>query len=686
MKVEFINGNNPLFPQVKQLGRKYAATLGFMPEGGFDDYAANRCIITISENDVLFGYLMYREVRRFSRISIVHLVVDVPYRNRKLHTKMLDALRDKYKDSGILGIVLNCRKDYIEASEMWANYGFIAKSTKRSRSLEEHFLTTWWYEFHQHDLFSFSYEENNKVRAMMDMNVIVKLRDAENKIMQPNPKEDPRCLLADWLVEETELFYAPEVFNEINRDENLARSKDTKNFIINAFNLANVDVEQMKAIAEDLQKILPSNTSNTRSDRKEIASCIVAGIPYFLTYDEVVIKKKGEIEKRYNVEIFRPQEFLLRIDQLLHSTDYAPILLKGVAFHSIMKQDADGLEDAIGVFLDHGRREKKSDFENAVMGCVNAGGKIYSVKSQEQKLAIYGVSADVEKMTIHFLRIKDGPLKVSLLCQIVSNALQECIINKQNRISIEEKYFDDNQKDCLLQIGFLGQKNNGYVKYIRNDIVYSSDLLHILMDAGLTRQPSPTTAEQKVKMELMFFPLKIRDLDIPTYIIPIKAYWAGQLFDNVISGEMLFGAMPTKLWSIENVYYRHTKPINEQSPARILWYVSGKGATNTHKKMIVGSSYLIEVHTGKGQELYRRYKHYGIYEWSHIYDLCGGEQDNDIRALKFSNTELFTKPVDFKTAQEILMQHGYKRNTFAGPLMVTNEVFFDFYEKGMNLE
>jgi len=44
MTIEFINQQHPLYPAVKRLGRKYAATLGFMPEGGFDDYARARCI------------------------------------------------------------------------------------------------------------------------------------------------------------------------------------------------------------------------------------------------------------------------------------------------------------------------------------------------------------------------------------------------------------------------------------------------------------------------------------------------------------------------------------------------------------------------------------------------------------------------------------------------------------------
>lgn len=683
MKVEFINGNHPLFSQVKQLGRKYAATLGFMPEGGFDDYAAGKCIITVSEEVSLMGYLMYREVRRFSRVAIVHLVVDAQYRHKGLHTVLLDALRDKYKDCGVQGLVLSCRDDYKEASAMWANYGFIARNTRRSRSLEKHYLTTWWYDFHQRDLFSLSYEENSKVRAMVDVNIIVKLRDAEKGASQLDPKEDPRCLLADWLVEETDLFYAPEVLNEIHRDENLERSRETKLFITGAFAQANADAERVKEIAKELLTILPGNDSNTRSDRKEVASCIVAGIPYFLTFDEDVIKKKQEIKKRFDVEIYKPQEFLLRIDELLHSADYAPVLLRGVAFHSIMRQDAAGLNDAIDAFLLRGRREKKRDFENVVMSCVNAGGEIYTVKTQEQKLAFYGVSTVEDRMNIHFLRLTDETLKGSLLCQIVSNVLQECVKLKRKGITILERHFDDKQKDSLLQMGYLVQKDNSYVKFVRDEVVSLTELSDTLKDAGLEGQAAPTSAEQMVRMEMMFFPLKIRDLDIPTYIIPIKAYWAGQLFDYMISAEMLFGAMPNKLWSLENVYYRHTRPITEKAPARILWYVSGDGGVDTHRKMIVGCSYLTEVHTGKGRDLFRRFKHFGIYEWLHIYDLCGGEQNNDIRALKFSHTELFDNPIEYRKAQEILGRHGYRHNTFAGPLMVTKEVFFDFYECGM---
>ena len=45
MTTEFIDNRNRFFENVKALGRKNSATLGFMPEGGFEDHARNKCII-----------------------------------------------------------------------------------------------------------------------------------------------------------------------------------------------------------------------------------------------------------------------------------------------------------------------------------------------------------------------------------------------------------------------------------------------------------------------------------------------------------------------------------------------------------------------------------------------------------------------------------------------------------------
>ena len=672
MTIEFINDRHRLIPKVKMLGRKYAATLGFMPEGGFDDYARARCVITASDGDELMGYLMFRQTSRFSRIAIVHLAVDKPYRGKGVSTALLEALRERFHDSGATGMVLNCRKDYEKPSQMWERFGFIASGNHRSRSYDEHYLTTWWYDFHPRDLFTEVYEESTKVRALMDLNVILKLRDAEEEGVQFDPKEDPRCLLQGWLVEETELCYAPEVFNEINRDKNLKRAEKTQRYIKSAFTEVKVDAEAVKEICKELHTLLPGKTVNTISDRKQVASCIAAGLPYFVTFDEPLLKRKEEIEARFEVQIYTPQEFLLKIDQLLHREEYAPAMLRGVTMHTLKRQDAKGLKASKERFLYTGVHERKKIFENVVDGCVNSGGEMYTVRYQDKDVAFYGVTDDGDARTISFLRILDGPLKGSLFCQTVTDQLRECVAGKRKRLVMGERLLTQDERSMLQRLGFMPDDEGVMVKEIRDEIVERSEF-------------EPMSDEDLLQMEIRYYPLKIRDLDIPAYIIPIKALWAGHLFDNVISGENLFGADPSKLWNFENVYYRSRRPITEVAPARILWYVCQRKDSGTHSKAIVGSSYLTEVYTGSARELFRMLKHYGIYEWTDIKNtLCKEDDNKEIRALKFSHTELFPTVVGYDQVQKILVRNGYGKNTFNSPVKVNGKVFMDIYEVGRN--
>lgn len=672
MTIEFINNHHPLYPAVKQMGKKYNATLGFMPEGGFDDYAVEKCIIIASEGDHLLGYLMFRQTSRYGRIAIVHLAVDEPYRGQGVSTALLDSLRERYKDSGAHGIVLNCRKDFAKPSRLWERYGFVAMGQKRSRSFDTHYLTTWWYDFRQRDLFTLAYEESDKVRALMDANIIMKLRDVELDNESLVPKEDPRCLLADWLVEETDLCYASEIFNEIYRDANLDRSQRTNAFLSN-FTQAPYDVEEQKMTAKELKKILTGRTDNDESDRKQVASCIAAGIPYFITYDAEIIKKKDEIADAYDIEILTPQEFLIKIDQLLHSEKYAPVLLRGVAWHTVSKLKNKDLKKCVETFRNVRQEERKLDFENVVNGCVNDGGEIYTVSNQGVVVSFSGVSVKNEEARVFFLRVAEGPLCTSLFCQIVTDLLRTCIEEGRKRIVMEDKYLKVEQQNFLLNFGFL-RKDETFVKEIRNEIVTAANLPW-----------QNLTDQQLLRIENIYFPLKIQDLDIPCYIVPIKPYWAGQLFDSVVSGGQLFGADPSRLWSFENVYYRHTKPITEKAPARILWYESNDKQEPGRSMQVVGCSYLTEVYTDKPKVLFKMFKHYGIYEWADIYKLCEGKIDVNIRALKFRHTELFANPIGNKTVNDVLERYGHGRSTFPSPLKVRKEVYFDLYKMGKGM-
>jgi len=75
-------------------------------------------------------------------------------------------------------------------------------------------------------------------------------------------------------------------------------------------------------------------------------------------------------------------------------------------------------------------------------------------------------------------------------------------------------------------------------------------------------------------------------------------------------------------------------------------------------------------------------KHYGIYEWEHIYKLCNEDINAPIRVLKFSETELFGNPISLSEVHNIFQQNGKRPNTFASPVRINNIIFNQIYNIG----
>lgn len=683
IQIEYINQHHHFFQDVISLGKKHSSTLGFMPEGGFIEHAMKKCIIIAHNNSELIGYLMFRIVIRSSRLSIVHLCIDESFRGQNIPTRLLDSLREKYQTS-FSGISLSCRADYLNAKALWEKYGFVSKGKKRSRSLEENYLYKWWYDFNNPDLFSIVYETTPKIKVLLDTNIIVKLRDNQ---INHNPSQDPRPLLADWLVEEVDYFYAPELLNEISRDKNQEREEKTRQFLKN-FETIRLNIENYKNVTNELKSIISGNTDNDNSDRKQLATAIISKIPYLITFDIGILDKREIIDEQYDVQIFTPQEFIIEIDQLLNKQEYSPSKLRGVTFHSVEKVSSKELDNHIDSFLAKSQSEKKIDFRETVNNEILQikSSKIKVIKQENTAIAFFAYKYENLSLIIPFIRLSDTEQKQTLFMQLISDFIKKAIRKKITKIIIQEKYLSENQKAILERFGFENQSLI-WVKFLYDKVLSSSQLLELdekIDNAIFERIKENNTDEIKsilLNFERRFFPLKFSDLDIPCYIIPIKPHWAGQLFDTHISGETLFGAQPDKLWNIENVYYRHTKPITEIAPARILWYASTDKAT-TRSKSIIATSYLDEVMTGKPKLLFRRNKHYGIYEWKNIYDLCEKDIEKDIRALRFSNTEVFKTPVLFSKVNEILVLNGKKKNTFASPVKIDKNIFTQIYLLG----
>jgi hypothetical protein len=180
-------------------------------------------------------------------------------------------------------------------------------------------------------------------------------------------------------------------------------------------------------------------------------------------------------------------------------------------------------------------------------------------------------------------------------------------------------------------------------------------------------------------LEEVFWPAKIADTDVPTYLIPIKPVWALHLFDEGLASEDLWGADPTRHFNIENVYYRSATPIRMAPGSRLLWYVSSGGGSK-RVSQIRACSRLIETEVGPAKDLFRKYKRLGIYEWDNLMKMTGNDPKSDIMALRFYQTEYFRSPIDLKD----FSIYGINGQPFS-PKFVSNDQFMKIYRYGLQL-
>lgn len=679
MTIEIINNEHPLFPAVKDLGRKYASTLGFMPDGGFDDYGKRSGIIIAQDNGMLQGYLLFRESLRYNRVNIVHLCVDAKYRGSNVSGLLLQNLVKEYKNTNYNSIELWCRDDYNDAVKLWSRFGFTADMDKRSKSVEEHSLIHWRYVLKpQSSLFNPVNYSDEIVSVLLDTNIILKLRDGKVS----SSLDNPYVLLSDSIRPLIECFVSGETYNETLRDDQDERARQTRKLLVD-FHLITAPSGKITTLSEELKQYIPGKRVNDESDRRQVATCIECGIPYLLTFDQPLINKSEIIEDNYGIKIIHPTQFVIELDAILNKEEYNPTTIKGSIYDTISKIGSDQLAHLISLFWQQKMGEDKRMFKTKLHDIIQgANGSVKTIKHDNTITALIGKRDSPLEIDLQIVRVKNTKQGKYLFMNLMSDIIMEASRTNIHKITICDKYLLPIQKEILSKIGFV-QIEQTYVKYIYSKTIDLAAVKQLLV-GSYQFEDDVLTGLSPFEIETLFFPLKIKDANIPSYIIPIKPVWAKELFDSFEATQTIFGADTNKLWNIENVYYRNIKPNLEKSGARILWYVSDD-KKSTRRKGIVACSYLDDCIIGQAKELFDRFKHYGVYEWHDLMRFCNSQPDKIIKALIFSHTELFDNVISLSLIRKILKLNGGSENTtFQSPLEVSSDVFFQIYERRFN--
>lgn len=692
INIQVIDEKSPHLQTVISLGDANKATLGFFPEGAFIRHAALRQIIVSLDSQLgCIAYLLYRQ--SYDRITIVHLCVDAAYRGKGVARELVNYLRKITQEYS--GIGLTCRRDY-EISKMWPKLGFVFQYDKPAKERGKQ-LAYWWLQNKQLPLIYTANQQllESKLGAVIDSNVFFKICDLENK-----DNQESKALLADWLQSEIALYISDEIFNQINNirqnDERKRKQQLAKEF--NCLQSMNDDFYVFLSKLEIL--LNNANLFLDEYNRRHLARTLASEIQFFITLNIDLLNLADEIYKEFRISVLTPTELIIQLEYIRRKPDYQPIRLAGTSLQQnpIIKGEENILND---YFQASDKGETKSKFQQKLRRFIAEPDKfecLVVVDREKHPLALIVYDRHKKyELEIPMLRVSNNSLAATLAHHLIFQAASISAKEQRQFTIISDPYLGKNVTTAIQEDAFVRVENG----FLRTNLAFcetasqlSSRIINLANQMGkeynflikiadiLNNQDSIANIQTMAQIERNLWPVKIVDADIPIFIIPIEPRWAKDLFDYKLALQWLTGAKTELALNREAVYYCSGPYLRGlKAPGRILWYVSkdkSKDPGYHDVKSIRACSSLDEIVTGKPEDLFRQFRKFGVYKRENILKLAKNDINNDIIAIRFSNTEVFLNPIDLQEVQKIL---GNK-TTITSRFKITKDSFVKLYTMG----
>tara|TARA_R110002073_G_scaffold70147_3_gene173563 strand:+ start:1088 stop:3187 length:2100 start_codon:yes stop_codon:yes gene_type:complete len=658
-------------------------TLGLFPRGAFEEYARNKLILYLLVEGEVKGYLLYRFAKQ--RVAISHLCVSDELRGKGGARTLFEELKQTVDDGFCKGIEVRCRSDY-EISRMWPSLGFECAGYIQGKAKSGSELTIWFFKF---DVSDFFYEmmprpeDDELAWAVLDANIVFKLSAPSE-----SDNEEACALLSETFLPYVRYFVTPEVFVETDRKK---KAKEKKRSIDFAKKFERIEVKRSSfEYYRDELLVLWAGKLNDRdrSDLHHIAYSAASGFRYFITQDTGILEKAEKVNEVANISILRPVDFITQLDQIENRKRYTPRSISRTNYRSQCPTN-----EQITTIAEHfcipSKGEKRKVLEAKLRTAIANKDQYETLlitSNDKQNVALVCVKRHEQQLTIEIMRHSGDLTSKTISQNLAWNKIFSDFSGQLSLIKYKDEY-SANQNDELFQAnGFISTKGgwlriSGNIssslfeakKIIGDFVLENTEIDKPIRDRLLTFIRSGCDPSE---LEEAFWPLKITDSEIPTYLIPIKPVWALHLFDEGLAEKDLWGADPTKHFNIENVYYRSPKPFKMVPGARILWYVSSQGRHKVSE--IRACSRLVSSEIDTAKSLYKKYKRLGIYEWSNLMEITDNDAYGQVMALRFYQTEYFRTPIELSE----FSKYDINGQPFS-PKNITNHQFNKIYSAGM---
>ncbi len=689
-----VDRKSPYFQQVISLARANSATLGFLPKKAFIESAYDRKLLvaTDPQGDFL-GYLLYQISQKKMLAYIVHLCVRQEHRKTKVATTLVQELKAVTKNA-LRGIRVRCRRDF-EANNIWPSLGFTAIGESRGRGKKETTLTVWWLDYGLPTLFTFidDLEEQSRVKVSMDANVFYKLNKSTTQ-----QTEECKALLADWLTETVELCITNELFNEIDRHPDKGIRAANRSFA-QKFRVVSGPENKFQEIYSALRSLFPDRlTTSDKSDIRQIAKSIAAGIQFFVTVDPGLLVRTNKIFEEFGIRVLRPADLILGQDSLIREAEYQPVRLAGalIAVERVRPMEQSLINETFRAPQEE-TKQQFTDLLNSLLADPHTV-EVKIVKDADNLRALIACKRSQQiELEVPIMRVDRG-LTSGLASTLIRYVVQDLILTsaKEERVitRVTDQYMPAVAGEALRENGFSLSSGN-WVKINLRGVMSAGELLTKLSSLG-SQAPwtekymhsAATVIETAIaarntdlllSAEKALWPVKITEASIPAFIVPIWPEWAMHLFDPGIGSQDLFGGNPNVVFKVENAYYRNSTPRVLSAPGRILWYVSKHTGKYQDTESIRACSYLDDVVIDGPKPLFSRFRRLGVYQWDDLFKLAKGDLETKIMAFRFTNTEILPRSVDKKTLQKVWREELGKNFHIQCPIRIPEKIFFNLY-------
>ncbi|MGV9652154.1 GNAT family N-acetyltransferase [Streptomyces sp. NPDC003554] len=670
-----------LLAAVIDLGDRNRKTLGFLPHAAFRQAAQAGTLLAAVDGGRLAGYALYGLPA--DRVRLTHLCVEDAYRGQGVNGDLVEEISKRHRDR--LGIVLKCRKNY-GLEKMWTRLGFQVRTEVDGRGEAREPLVVWWRSHGHPDLFT-DLESTALVSAAMDCNVFADLHSSYGR----NGSEETKALSAEWLTGLLELVVLPQLVDEIHaitqNTERRAQFHALERYRQPA--LEQVDFEQMRralieAAWEELGLEIP-RADNDLEDLAYVVQARAAGVPYLITRDAGLLELSPVAEKVCGVRILRPADIVLAIDELRRKQVYQPGSVLGTALTTTAVPA--GQEQQQTVFLNKPNGERQKAFKARLRDLAarpDQWNRQQIVDGDGHLLALYCHGIRNGELHVPLLRVNEQhPLGPTLARQLLFLLRQRCRAEHAEVLRLTDPHpqravLAAAEEDAFQPVGT--ERVALVLDQITDTASLDARVASIAARLGLDlpgfNGPLPAAAASAV--EHAWWPLKITDAQLPTFLVPIRPKWAYELFgfpEGLLTRDNQLGL------SREHVYYRSPHSRGESAPARILWYASTDKSAGV--SAVIGCSRLEQCVTDSGPRLYQQFRHLGVYQRKDVLETCD-PRTGEAMALRFSDTALFPSTVSYRRLVELGARHGQNVNV-QSVFKISPQLFRALYEEGHRL-